>query len=41
MCTNFTYTYRGLNVLNVKALIGTFNQKKVQLGAFFMIVISS
>ena len=28
------------SVLNVKALVGTFNQEKAIVGAFFMIVIS-
>ena len=40
-------TYRGVNaflalclnsVLNVKALVGTFNQEKALVGAFFVIV---
>ena len=44
---NFTSTYRGVNVrlayclnsvLNVKALVGAFNQKKALVGAFSVIV---
>ena len=44
---NFTSTYRGVNaclsqclnsVLNVKALVGTFNQEKALVGAFSVIV---
>ena len=40
---NFTSTYRGLtpvqhSVLNVKAIVGTFNQEKALVGAFSVIV---
>ena len=44
---NFASTYRGVNarlaqclnsVLNVKALVGAFNQEKVLVGAFSVIV---
>ena len=44
----FTYTYCGVNallaeclfnsVLNVKAVVATFNQEKALVGAFFVIV---
>ena len=42
---NITTTYCGLmpayhSVLNVKALVGTFNRKKVLVGAFSVIVIT-
>ena len=45
--SNFTSTYRGVNallalclnsVLNVKALVGAFNQEKALVGAFSVIV---
>ena len=29
MCTNFTYTYRGLNVLNVKALLALLTRRSL------------
>ena len=47
MVNNFTSTYNGVNahlalclnsVLNVKALVGAFNQEKAQVGAFSVIL---
>ena len=46
-CPNFMFSYRGVNAclaeclnsaLNVKALVGAFNQEKALVGAFSMIV---